>query len=160
MDSNRFTVKAQEALQAAHNLAVRNSNQQVDVEHLLAALLEQDQGLATAILRRTALNLDQLKNRIDTEIQRFPKVSGAAGSPDQVYVTARLNRLLVAAEDEAKRLKDDYVSVEHLLLAMTGDTGTTGRLLREASVNREDLMRALQEVRGHQRVTSPDPEAT
>jgi ATP-dependent Clp protease ATP-binding subunit ClpB len=160
MDINRFTVKAQEALQAAQSLAVRNNNQQVDVEHVLAALLEQDQGLATAILRKTAINLDSLKRRIDAEIQRLPKVSTVSGGSDQVYVTARLNRLLTTAEDEAKRLKDDYVSVEHILLALTEDTGTAGRALREAGVNREDLMRALQEVRGHQRVTSQDPEST
>src|SRR5579884_3772057 len=101
MGINRYTVKAQEALQAAQSLAVRNNNKQVDVEHLLAALLEQEQGLATAILRKTAINLDSLKRRIDAEIQRLPKVSGAAGSPEQVYVTARLNRLLSTAEDEA-----------------------------------------------------------
>ena len=90
----------------------------------------------------------------------MPKVTGPAGGPDQVYITARLNRLLAQAEDEAKNLKDDYVSVEHLLLAMIEDAGMTGKALKEAGITRERLMQALREVRGSQRVTSPDPEAT
>ena len=82
------------------------------------------------------------------------------GAPDQIYVTGRLNRLLAQAEDEARKLKDDYISVEHLLLAMTDDMGATGRIFRESGVTRERLMRTLQEVRGSQRVTSQNPEAT
>jgi ATP-dependent Clp protease ATP-binding subunit ClpB len=106
------------------------------------------------------VNLEALHRRLEEELGRLPKVSGSAGGLDQVYITARLNRLLAQAEDEARRLKDEYVSVEHLLLAMTDDGGTTGRLLKEFSVSRERLMRALQEIRGSQRVTSPTPEAT
>jgi ATP-dependent Clp protease ATP-binding subunit ClpB len=160
MDLNRFTEKAQEALGAAQNKAIRSSHQQVDVEHLLATLLEQEQGLAASILTRASVSLEALKRRVDQELDRLPKVSGPSGAPDQIYITGRLNRLLTQAEDEAKRLKDQFISVEHLLLAMTEDGGGTGRLFKELGITRERLMQALQEIRGSQRVTSQNPEAT
>jgi ATP-dependent Clp protease ATP-binding subunit ClpB len=160
MDSNRLTEKAQEAIRAAQSKAVRYGNQQVDVEHLLAVLLEQPDGLAPAILNKTGANAGALKDRVEREIERLPKVSGPSGPPDQIYITGRLNRVLAQAEDEARRLKDEYVSVEHFLLAMTEDSGSIGRLLKEFNVTRERLMRALREVRGNQRVTSQNPEAT
>jgi ATP-dependent Clp protease ATP-binding subunit ClpB len=160
MDINRFTESVQQSLAAAQSKAARYGNQQVDVEHLLASLLEQERGLAISILNKAEINADALKQRVEQELQRLPKVSGPAGAPDQIYVTGRLNRLSREAEDEAKKLKDDYVSVEHLLLAMTDDMGQTGRIFHEFGVTRERLMRALQEVRGSQRVTSQNPEAT
>ena len=123
MDINRFTEKAQQALSAAQTKAVRYGNQQVDVEHLLAAVLEQERGLATSILNKTEVNADGIKQRVEQELERLPKVSGPSGAPDQIYITGRLNRLLAQAKDEAKKLKDDYVSVEHLLLAVTDDAG-------------------------------------
>ncbi|MCI0661747.1 MAG: ATP-dependent chaperone ClpB [Acidobacteria bacterium] len=160
MDLNRFTEKTRQSLSAAQTMAARYGHQQVDVEHLLLALLEQDRGLVTSILNKLDVNVDGLKQKIEQELERMPKVSGPAGAPDQIYISGRLNRLLAQAEDEAKKLKDDYLSVEHLLLALTDDTGTAGRALKESGVTRERLMRALQEVRGSQRVTSPNPEAT
>jgi ATP-dependent Clp protease ATP-binding subunit ClpB len=90
----------------------------------------------------------------------MPKVSGPGGTPEQIYITARLNRLLAQAEDEAKKLKDEYVSIEHLLLAMTDDGGAAGRILKEFGVTREQLAQALKGIRGNQRVTSQNPEAT
>ncbi len=160
MDSNRFTEKAQEALSAAQRQATRLSHQQVDVEHLLLALVEQEQGLAGPILQKAGVNVEGLKHRVEQELERLPRVSGPSGGPDQVYVTGRLNRLLSQAEDEAKRLKDEYVSVEHLLLALTDDGGAAGRIFKELGITGEKLMTALREVRGHQRVTSQNPEAT
>jgi ATP-dependent Clp protease ATP-binding subunit ClpB len=160
MDFNRLTEKAQEAVRNAQSTAVRYGNQQVDVEHLLAALLEQADGLAPAILIKAGANLEGLHRRTVQEIERLPKVSGVAGAPDQVYVTPRLNRLFTQAEDEARKLKDEYISIEHLLLAMTDDGGSTGRLLKEFNVTRERLLSALQEIRGSQRVTSQNPETT
>jgi ATP-dependent Clp protease ATP-binding subunit ClpB len=160
MDINRFTQKAQEAVSAAQTKAVRYGHQQVDVEHLLAALLEQEGGLATSIFNKAETNTDSLKQRVEQELERMPKVSGPAGAPDQIYVTGRLNSLLAQAEDEAKKLKDEYISIEHLLLAMTEDKGTTGRIFKEFNVTRERLARALQDIRGNQRVTSQNPEAT
>src|SRR3954452_22449866 len=115
MDINRFTEKAQQALADAQSRAVRGGQQQVDVEPLLAALLDQESGLASSILRKADVNLDGLRRRAEQELDRMPKVSGAAG--EGVHITGRLNRLLTKAEDEARRMKDDFVSVEHLLLA-------------------------------------------
>jgi ATP-dependent Clp protease ATP-binding subunit ClpB len=160
MDINRFTEKAQEAIVAAQRRAARGGQQQVDVEHLLVTLLEQEPGLATSILRKANVNVDGLKRRAEQEVERLPKVSGSAADSEQVYVSGRLNRLLTKAEDEAKKFKDEYVSVEHILLAMTEDGGATGRLFKEFGVTRDRLMAALQEVRGSQRVTSQNPEAT
>src|SRR6185436_13586992 len=117
MDINRFTEKAQEAVRGSQTLATRYGNQQVEVEHLLAALLDQQGGLVPSILTRAGVNVDTLKDANEREIGRLPKVSGPSGPVDQVYITARLNKLFVTAEDEAKKLKDDYLSVEHLLLA-------------------------------------------
>ena len=160
MDINRFTESVQQGLSAAQSKAARYGNQQVDVEHLLVALLEQERGLAASVLGKAEINVDAIKHRVEQELQRLPKVSASGGAPDQIYVTGRLNRLLGEAEDEARKLKDDYVSVEHLLLAMTDDLGATGRIFREFGVTRERLMRALQEARGSHRVTSQNPEAT
>src|SRR5580692_7169254 len=160
MDINRFTEKLQEAVRSAQTKAVRYGNQQIDVEHLLSTLLEQQGGLAASILEKAGVNLDTLKPRVEQELDRLPKVSGPSGAPDQIFVTARLNRLLTESEDEAKKLKDDYISVEHVLLALTEDGGASGRLLREYGATRERLMQALREVRGSQRVTTQNPEAT
>src|SRR5207244_4290530 len=154
----RFTEKAQEALSGAQNLATRLGHQQVDVEHLLLSMLDQEQGLAPAILNKAQIPVDALKLKVHRELERLPRVSGPAGEPEQIHVGPRLNRVLVQAEDEAKRLKDDYISVEHLLLALTDDKGAAGRILKEYGVARDRLMQVLQDVRGHQRVTSQNPE--
>ena len=106
MDINRFTEKAQEALAAAQRRATQAGHQQVDVEHLLAALLEDEQGLTPSILQKTGVNLSGLKRRLDQDLDRLPRVSGPSGGTDQVYVTGRLNRLLTQAEDEAKHEVD------------------------------------------------------
>src|SRR5271156_6117168 len=160
MDFNRFTEKLQEAIRAAQSIAVQHGNQQIDTEHLMLALLDQEGGLAPSILNKADIRVDALRTRIQQEVDRLPKVSGSTGGPDQVYVTNRVTKLLTQAEEEAKRLKDDYVSVEHVLLAATDDAGATGKLFREFGITRERLMRALQEVRGSQRVTTQNPEAT
>jgi ATP-dependent Clp protease ATP-binding subunit ClpB len=161
VDINRFTEKMQEAIRAAQSMATRLNHQQLDAEHVLAALLEQEGGLAGAILGKTGIATDLVLQRVEQELGRLPKVTGAGGGPaDQVYVTGRLNRLFAQAEDEAKRLKDEYVSVEHFLLALTDDKGAAGRILAQMGVTRERLIQALREVRGSQRVTSPTPETT
>ena len=152
MDINRYTEKLQEAIRAAQTKARRYGHQQIDVAHLLLALLEQEGGLAASILSRAEANPDLLRTRLEQELDRMPKVSGPSGPPDQIYVTARLNKLLTASEDEAKKLKDEYVSVEHVLLAAAD--------LKDLDISRDRLMMALREVRGSQRVTSPNPEAT
>jgi ATP-dependent Clp protease ATP-binding subunit ClpB len=160
MDINRFTEKLQEAIRSAQSEAIRYGHQQIDVEHLLAALLEQEGGLASSILQKAGINTESLHDRLEAELGRMPKVSSTSGAPDQLYVTGRLNRLLTSAEDEAKKLKDQYISVEHALLAALDDGGATGRMLKEFGLTRERLMQALRDVRGNQRVTSQNPEAT
>jgi ATP-dependent Clp protease ATP-binding subunit ClpB len=160
MNLNRLTERSQEALREAQSLATRFNNQGVDVEHLFAALLSQRDGITAPLLQGAGVNMETLKNRLQQEIDRLPKVSGPAARPDQVYVTQRLSQLLTKAEDEAAALKDEYVSVEHLVLAALADAGPTGRLLKELGLKREALMTALQQIRGNQRVTSPTPETT
>jgi ATP-dependent Clp protease ATP-binding subunit ClpB len=159
MDINRLTQKAQEALGSAHTKAARFGHQQVDVEHLLSSLLEQEGGLAGSIFAKAGIDQQAFLRRIEQELERLPRVSGGAGA-DQIYITARLNRLLGQADDEAKKLKDDYISVEHLILAMTDDSGAAGRLLKEFGLTRERLVDVLKTIRGNQRVTSQNPEAT
>jgi ATP-dependent Clp protease ATP-binding subunit ClpB len=159
MDFNRLTEKSQEAVRQAQSLATKYGNQQVEVEHLLLLLLEQEGGLAPSILLRAGIQLEPLHQKVMQEIEKLPKVSGS-GAADQLYITPRLNQLFTVAADQAKRLKDDYVSVEHLLLAAADDSGPTGRLLKEAGLTRDRLMKALAEVRGNQRVTTQNPETT
>jgi ATP-dependent Clp protease ATP-binding subunit ClpB len=160
MDINRFTEKAAEAVRAAQTLATRYSNQQIEIEHLFLALLEQPGGLVPSILMRAGVNLEPLHTAIERDVDRLPKVTGPSGPVDQVYITARLNKVFVAAEDEAKKLKDDYISVEHLLLAIIDEGGPASRSLKTAGATRDRIEKALVEVRGHQRITSQNPEAT
>src|SRR6266699_2194173 len=106
MDFNRFTEKLQEALRAAQSLATRRGQQQLDVEHLLLALLEQEGGLVPSILLKSGVNLEAVHRRLTQDLDRLPKVSGGAAAMEQIYITSRLQQLLTKAEDEAKRLKD------------------------------------------------------
>src|SRR5262249_32925683 len=115
MDLNRFTEKAQQAVLAAQNLAARSGQQQIEPEHLLSALLDQEGGLAPSILVKAGVQVDALRRRLNQELERLPKVSGGS---DQPQPGPRLRRLVRNAEDLAKQFKDDYVSVEHLLLAL------------------------------------------
>ncbi|MCK6553354.1 ATP-dependent chaperone ClpB [Candidatus Binatia bacterium] len=160
MNVNRFTEKSQEALREAQAKATRRNHQSVDVEHLLVALLEPSDGLTTAILQSLGYDVRALQSRAMQELDRIPGVSGPGATPDQIYVTQRLSRLLAGAEDQAKALKDEFVSIEHILLAMLDDTGAAGKLLKAAGVTRDAFMTALQKIRGGQRVTSTNPEGT
>ncbi|HTY87702.1 MAG TPA: ATP-dependent chaperone ClpB [Candidatus Acidoferrum sp.] len=162
MDLNKFTEKSQAALAEAQNIATRSQHQAVDVEHLLVALLVQEGGLIPRLFAKAGVAPELLKARIEDELARVPRVSGSDTAGQGVYVTQRLNQLLVHAQDQAKKLKDDYVSVEHLVLAMFGEAASTGvgRCFKSLGIRRDDFLRALTEVRGNQRVTSANPEAT
>ncbi|OGP93627.1 MAG: ATP-dependent chaperone ClpB [Deltaproteobacteria bacterium RBG_16_54_18] len=157
MNINQFTQKAQEALQGAQALAARSNHQQIEPEHLLAALLNQIDGLVIPLLQGMNVSAQTVRGKVEAQVKTIPQVSGVG---EQVYVSPRLSRILTAADEEAKRFKDDYTSVEHILLAMTDDTGACGRILKETGVTRDAVMKALQEVRGNQRVTSQNPEDT
>jgi len=156
MNLNRFTEKVQEALRAAQSAAASYNHQQVDVEHLLLSLLDQEGGLAASVLTKAGAQISTIKSRLENDLARMPKVSGPGVAADQIYVTQKLSKLLAKAEDEAKRLKDDYVSVEHILLA----AAETSPIFKDLHIERDRVMQALREVRGSQRVTSPNPEAT
>jgi ATP-dependent Clp protease ATP-binding subunit ClpB len=155
MDFNRFTEKLQEGVRAAQSLAAERGQQQVDAEHLLLALLEQENGLAQSVLAKAGVKLEDLHRRLTEQLDKLPRVSGSGASLDQIYVTSRLQSLLTRAEAEAKRLKDDYVSIEHVLLAATDE-----KPFKDLGITRDRLMRTLLEVRGTQRVTTQNPEAT
>ncbi|MGD9156569.1 MAG: ATP-dependent chaperone ClpB, partial [Bacillota bacterium] len=161
MNINKLTLKVQEALGEAQATALRLGHQQVDVEHLLTALLEQENGLAPNLLLKMGIEPQTVLARFRQELGKLPKVvvHGENGS-DQVYITGRLNRFFTVAEDEAKKLNDEYISVEHLLLAMFEDRGAAARIGRDLGLTREKLLLAIKEVRGNQRVTSNDPESS
>jgi ATP-dependent Clp protease ATP-binding subunit ClpB len=157
MDLNRYTEKAQQALIEAQQRAGQMGHSQIDSEHVLAALLDQEPGLAASILRKADVAVEALKHKLENELSRLPRVSGDGQEPG---MSNRVQRLSRQSEAEAKKFKDEYVSVEHLLLSLIDDGGTAGRLLKEFGLTRDRLMTALQEVRGSQRVTSQNPEGT
>jgi len=162
MDFNRLTQRSQEAFQQAQSLAVRFGQREVDVEHLFLAMLEQQDGLLPRLLTRMDVDAEAVKRDALQAVERRPSVSGPGAEPGKVFVTQRMNELLVNAESEAKRLKDDYVSVEHLALAILkeGDKGDAGRILNRFGVTRDKFLATLTSVRGNQRVVSANPEAT
>jgi ATP-dependent Clp protease ATP-binding subunit ClpB len=160
MDLSKLTQKSQEALQAAQTKALRYGHIEIDGEHLFLALLDQSDGLLPRLFKKMDVPLDSCKQEIEKELQRRPSVSGPGVEPGKVYVTSRLNTILIAAQDEAKRLKDEYVSVEHLVLAMINEGVSTplGKVLQKFNITRDRLLQALTSIRGHQRVTSAMPE--
>ncbi|HZC61151.1 MAG TPA: Clp protease N-terminal domain-containing protein, partial [Streptosporangiaceae bacterium] len=160
MDPSHLTQKSQEALHDAQTKALRFGHTEVDVEHLLLALLDQSEGIVPRLFSQAGGDPDGLRGALEAELGRRPRVSGPGANPGQVNVTQRLARLLDSAEQEAGRLKDEYVSVEHLVLAMLaeGQATVAGRLLREQGVTRESFLEALTRIRGNQRVTSAMPE--
>ncbi|MFJ4989219.1 ATP-dependent chaperone ClpB [Streptomyces sp. NPDC088732] len=162
MDMNRLTQKSQEALQEAQTIAGRLHQSEVDGEHLLLALLDQPEGLVPRLFEQTGAQVGALRKELSQELARRPQVTGPGAAPGQVYITQRLARLLDTAEQEAKRLKDEYVSVEHLVLALAGEGSRTasGRLLKEHGISEDGFLTALTRIRGNQRVTSATPEAS
>ena len=156
MDMNRMTVKLQEALQNASALAMRRGHQGIDVEHLLMALLEQDQGIAGALFEQSGVSPAAVRQAAEQALSKVPQVQGPGAAPGQIHLTPRLGSLLTKAEDHMKELRDDFVSVEHIVLAMVEE----GSVFRRLNLTRERLLTALQQVRGNQRVTSQDPEGT
>ncbi len=156
MDMNTMTMKLQEALQTASSHAMRRSHQGIDVEHLLLALLDQEGGTTSTLLEQAGVALSAVRQATDQALGKLPQVQGASGGPGQVHVTNRLSQVLSKAEDEKTALKDDYLSVEHVLLAMVQEGG----IFKKLGVTRDRLLSGLQQVRGNQRVTTQDPEST
>jgi ATP-dependent Clp protease ATP-binding subunit ClpB len=162
MDINRLTEKSREAVLEAQNVATKLANNEVDSEHLLLALVQQKDGLLPRLLQRISIDPEILAGKIEAELSRRPHVTGPGVDNNKLYMTQRLNRVLVQAEEEAKALKDDFVSIEHIVLALIeeGPKTISGRLLADAGLSRERFLKALQDVRRNQRVTSSTPEVT
>ena len=156
MDMNRMTVKLQEALQSASAHAQRRSHQGIDVEHVLLALLDQEGGTTPALLEGAGLALSGVRQAVEQALGKLPQVQGSGAAPGQIHLANRLTHVLNRAEDEQKSLKDDFLSVEHLLLAMVQEGG----VFKKLGLTRDRLLSSLQQVRGNQRVTSQDPEGT
>lgn len=157
-DTNRFTQKSQEAIIQAQNMAERNGNSQVEPEHLLLTLLEQGEGVVPQVLSKLNLPVGSLAQKVRQEIDRFPRM---IGTQVQLTLSTRLRTVLVSAHDEMETFKDEYVSTEHLLLAILRHAGgAADKILKQEGLDREKLLQALREVRGTQRVTSQTPEGT
>jgi ATP-dependent Clp protease ATP-binding subunit ClpB len=153
MRSDKLTHKSQEAITAAQQLATDNGQQEVDLEHLLIAMLQQKDGVVPAIVGKVGANPNQLLEGLAADLSRRPKVSGG-----KVYVSDRLSKAVDTALKEASKLKDEYVSTEHLLLAACNDKKTAGRVLRDAGLTHEVVLKAMTDVRGSHRVTDQNPE--
>jgi ATP-dependent Clp protease ATP-binding subunit ClpB len=153
MDLNKTTQKVQEALQQAQVKALRFGHQEVDAEHVLFALLEQEGGLVPRLIESIGASVPVITAQLEQELEKRPRVSGAT-EQGKVYITQRLSQFMVKAADEAKKLKDEFVSVEHLLLVFADEI----KLLKENGVDRNAVLQALETIRGNQRVTSDNPE--
>ena len=162
MDFNKLTQKSQEALQEAQGLALTRGHQAVDAEHLLLALCEQQDGLVPRLFSKLGRPADVVAGELVRTLDKRPSVAGPGTEAGKVYLTQELNEVLIRAQKQADRLKDEYVSVEHLLLAMLDkpDATAAGRILKDLGLNHEATLQALTAVRGNQRVESANPEAT
>ncbi|NMB81834.1 MAG: ATP-dependent chaperone ClpB [Ignavibacteria bacterium] len=155
---NKFTVKAQETIQNAIEIAQNYNNQIVEPEHLLAAILQDETNVAYSIIQKTGSNVNQLKIKIGELLERLPKVTGAGMGNQQLSLNTA--KVFDVASEEAKNLKDEYVSNEHILISLTEDKTAAGKLLNDAGVNKNIILAALKDIRGNQRVTSQNPEDT
>jgi ATP-dependent Clp protease ATP-binding subunit ClpB len=154
MRLDKFTLRAQEAIQSAVELAERSQNQQVEPEHLLAAMLEQPEGIVRPILGKLAINVQVVLNDVQAAIARFPRVEGG-----QLYVSPRLTQVYAAAQKHADKMQDEFNSTEHLLLAIVDEKdGEAGKILRQHGVKRDDLIKVIEQMRGGSRITDQNAE--
>jgi len=160
MDLQKFTQKSIEAVEAAQNIAIENGNQQMTQEHLFLALLRQDDGLAPELMRRAGVSPEMMAGELETAVSRLPKVSGS-GAEGQIYITRELEQALVAAQSSADKMKDEYVSVEHIILGLlTHPDDAVKDVFSHAGLTRDKFMEALKSVRGNQTVKTDNPEGT
>jgi ATP-dependent Clp protease ATP-binding subunit ClpB len=160
LDPNKLTLKTQEALQDAQTKALRYGHPEAEPEHLLLALLDQHEALLPHLFGRLDVDVQAIHASLEEHLERRPRLSGPGAAPGQVFVSQALARVLDAAQQEAERLKDEYVSVEHVALAMIASNTQAGHLLTEHGVTRERFLEVLTQVRGSQRVTSATPEGS
>ena len=161
MNLDRFTNKAQEAVTGCRNLLSRFAHSQVTPEHLLLSIMEQKDGLATKIVEKLDVKPQKIIDDITRYLQNQPKASSVTVAKDEIHVSTKLMQVLEVAEKEAERLKDQFISIEHLLLALTDESkGQAGTVLKQNGLTRERILKVLTEIRGKQKVTSQDPEGT
>ncbi len=157
MRFDQFTIKAQEAFADAQSLALSQKHQQLDVEHLLLSLINQKEGLTLQILQKLGANVAGIISRLEDELDKLPRVEGAGAG--QIYITSRLNTVIEAAFEEMRNLRDEYLSTEHLLLAIANEkNGVSAKILKDNGVSKDSIMKALRELRGSARVTDQTPE--
>src|ERR687894_2247257 len=156
MRLDKFTLRGQEAIQSAIEAAERNQNQQVEPEHVLLAMLEQPEGIVRPVLGKLGANVQVVLNDVQAAVARFPKVQGAP----QQYFSPRLSQIFTAAQKQAEGMQDEYISTEHLLLAIADEKeGSAGKILRQHGVNRDDLTKVVGDMRGDSRITDQNAEA-
>ena len=161
MNIEKFTQKSIEAIREAQSCAIRNQNMQIDQQHLLYALLNQEDGAAAQILKKAKIDTKRMATACDREIQRIPRVSGPGREMDKVYVSQSVDAALTEAEQQAQYMKDEYVSVEHILLGiLERPNGAVRNIFNEFGLTKEAFLEAMQKVRGNTRVTSENPEDT
>ena len=156
MTFDKMTIKVQEALKKAQEITSEYNQQKVDVEHLLFAMLTDPDGVPVSVLNKIGINAQVIQSQVSERIEKIPKVYGEVS---QLYMDQRLNKLIDKGFKEAKNMKDEYVSLEHLLIVMTEDDGETGQILRSNGITRDKLYSVLKSIRGSQRVTDQNPEA-
>ena len=160
MNIQKFTQKSLEAIQSAQTLAAENQNAQVEQEHLLLALLEQDNSLIKELLKKISTT-DGLEDELRNIVNNMPQITGGATQSDSIYVSQDVNKTLADAENIAKKMKDEYVSVEHIMIGIFDNSNSKIKeLLRRYSITKNEFLKALSEVRGNTRVTSDNPEDT
>ncbi|MFQ6115398.1 MAG: Clp protease N-terminal domain-containing protein, partial [bacterium] len=158
MTFDKLTLKAQEATAKSQQIASESGHQQIEVEHLLKALLEDSQGVPVAILKKLGANVGLVLSRLDDEIQKIPRVSGP-GSVGNIYISNRVNNVFNAALQEMRQLKDEYVSTEHLFIAIADEKGgAASNLLKQQGVTKDNIYKVMKEIRGSQRVIDQNPE--
>ncbi len=161
MNAEKFTQKSMEALRFSQSTASENGNNSVEQEHLLLALLSQEDGLVGEIFRSLGASPKNIKNELDLAISKFPKVSGGGYDPSRIYISPSLDKALSSAEKHAEKMKDDYISVEHILLGiMEHSTENIKKILNSAGITVSKVLEALKNIRGNQKVQSDNPEDT
>ena len=161
MNMQKFTQKSLEAIQEAQSIALENQNMQIEEEHLLLSLVNQQNGFIPELLKKMKVNVELLKNELLNAIKALPAVTGSGREPDKVYVSNEVDKVLISAEDEAKKMQDEYVSVEHILLGIINNANSkVSSIFRNNNINKNTVLTALKSVRGNTRVTSENPEET
>ncbi|MDD4838806.1 MAG: Clp protease N-terminal domain-containing protein, partial [Synergistaceae bacterium] len=156
MNMNKMTQKSQEAFYDAQNIAIKHGHQEVDSEHLALALISQENGLIPKLIGKMGLPVENIRNALEIDLRKRPRVSGAGQEAGKIFVSQRLSQLIVNAGEEAEKLRDEYISVEHIFLAMLseGTSSPSTKVFATFGLTKDGFLKTLCEVRGNQRVTT------